>query len=133
LHNAARRGATASRASERPRLNLPRALRLLRRAEYDAVYSEGRRRSGREFSVFVRPNGLAFSRFGWSVKKALGNAVQRNRMRRRLREIVRLHRGEVAPGWDIVIHPRGSVATSRFARLAEELLGLLPRREKGSG
>jgi ribonuclease P protein component len=99
---------------------------LVRTAEYDAVYQSGRRKSGREFTVFLCPNGLELSRFGWSVKKALGGAVRRNRIRRRIREIVRLHRQEIAPGWDIVIHPRSSAATANFSALAEELLKLLP-------
>jgi ribonuclease P protein component len=105
----------------------------VRRSEYDAVYREGRRRTSREFTVFLRPNGLAISRFGWSIKKALGNAVRRNRIRRRLREILRLHRQEIAPGWDVVIHPRNSAATGEFSALAQELLKLIPRRDKALG
>ena len=124
--NVAEKGAIASRASDAPRLGFPRGCRLVRRAEFDVVYRDGRRRTGREFVVFVRPNGLAFSRFGWSVKKALGNAVRRNRIRRRIREIVRLHRQEIAPGWDIVIHPRTSVAAAKFTPLTRDLLKLLP-------
>jgi len=127
LQDAAKKGATASRASDvATRLDFPRAFRLVRRAEYDAVYREGRRRSSREFTLFLRPNGLASSRFGWSIKKALGNAVRRNRIRRRLREIVRLHRQEIAPGWDIVIHPRSSAGTQEFSALQAELLKLMP-------
>jgi len=106
---------------------LPRDSRVVRRSDYDAVYREGRRRSSREFTVFVRANGLEFSRFGWSIKRALGTAVRRNRIRRRLREILRLHRQEISPGWDIVIHPRSSAATADFSALAEELLRLIPR------
>jgi ribonuclease P protein component len=129
LQDAAKKGATASRASDgATRLDFPRAFRLMRRAEYDAVYREGRRRSSREFTLFLRPNGLDSSRFGWSIKKALGNAVRRNRIRRRLREIVRLHRQEIAPGWDIVIHPRSSTATAEFSSLQAELLRLMPAR-----
>ncbi len=108
-------------------MGFPRACHLVRRAEYDAVYREGRRRSSREFAVFLRPNGMELSRFGWSIKKALGSAVKRNRMRRRIREIIRLHRQEIAPGWDIVIHPRSTVATANFSSLSEELLKMLPR------
>lgn len=126
LRNAERKDATVSRASDAPG-GLPRASRLVRRGEYDAVYREGRRRSGREFTVFLCPNGLAHSRFGWSIRKTLGGAVRRNRIRRRLREIVRLHRQEIPPGWDIVIHPRSSAATAEFSLLAGELLRLLPR------
>ena len=75
--------------------------------------------------MFFRANGREVSRFGWSVKKTLGGAVKRNRIRRRLREILRLGRQEIAPGWDFVIHPRGTVAKAEFAGLAAELLRLL--------
>jgi len=127
LRQDAKRDATASRESEARSLGLPRECRVARRAEYDAVYREGRRRSSREFTIFIRPNGLNLSRFGWSIKKALGTAVRRNRIRRRLREILRLHQQEISPGWDIVIHPRSSAATADFSALAQELLKLLPR------
>jgi ribonuclease P protein component len=129
LRHAARRGATVSRESDSPRQDFPRTARLVRRSEYDAVYREGRRRTSREFAVFLRANGLDESRFGWSIKKALGSAVKRNRIRRRIREIIRLHRQEISPGWDIVIHPRTSVATAEFVALTEELLKILPKRE----
>ena len=108
-------------------MEFSRANRILRRAEYDAVYREGRRRSSREFTIFLRPNGLDICRFGWSIKKALGTAVRRNRIRRRLREILRLHLREIEPGWDIVIHPRSSAAEADFSALGEELLKLTPR------
>jgi ribonuclease P protein component len=90
------------------------------------VYREGRRRSSQSFVVFFRSNGREISRFGMSVKKALGVAVVRNRIRRRIREILRLHLQEIASGWDIVIHPRASVAKAEFASLEKELLRTLP-------
>ncbi len=97
----------------------------MRRAEFDAVYREGRRRASQSFVVFCRPNRRDVSRFGMSVKKALGGAVARNRIRRRTREILRQHLQEIAPGWDIVIHPRNSVASTAFAALETELMQLL--------
>ena len=99
----------------------------MRRSDFDAVYQSGRRATSRQFAVFFRPNGRAVSRFGSSVKRALGNAVRRNRMRRRVREIVRLHRREIPAGFDVVVHPRRSVATAEFAGLAAELMDLLRR------
>ena len=97
----------------------------MRRAEFEAVYRGGQRRSSQQFVVFFRANGKEHSRFGISVKKALGGAVVRNRIRRRIREILRLDRSEIPSGWDIVIHPRSSVARTRFASLEAELLRLL--------
>ena len=75
--------------------------------------------------VFTRATGAAHSRLGISVKRALGGAVVRNRIRRRLREIFRTHRQEIPAGWDVVIHPRSSVATAEFAALSTELVSLL--------
>ncbi len=103
----------------------PREARLLRKSEFDAVYAAGKRRSNAHFTVFVRANELPLSRVGFSIKKALGGAVVRNRMRRRLREIVRCHREEIPAGWDIVIHPKHSVAKAPFAALTAEFLRLL--------
>jgi len=103
----------------------PREARLVRRGEFDAVYRAGKRRSSSHFTVFFRSNALPQSRFGFSIKKALGGAVVRNRIRRRLREVVRCHRLEIPAGWDIVIHPKSSVARAEFAALTADLLRLL--------
>jgi ribonuclease P protein component len=111
----------------------------LKRAEYEAVYGARQRRSSPQFAVFFRsqltipreaPADKAagpdlISRFGISVKKALGGAVVRNRIRRRVREILRRNRTEIPSGWDIVIHPRPSVAEAPFAPLETELVRLL--------
>ena len=107
------------------REDYPRAARIARRGEFQAVYSAGSRRSGANFVVFARANGLEHSRFGISVKKALGSAVARNRVRRRVREMLRLNRKEIPAGWDIVVHPRRPVARGRFTELAAELRKLI--------
>jgi ribonuclease P protein component len=103
----------------------PREARLVRRGEFDAVYRTGKRRSSSHFTVFFRANELPQSRFGFSIKRALGGAVVRNRIRRRVREIVRCHRTEIPAGWDIVIHPKSAVAKAPFATLMPDLLRLL--------
>jgi ribonuclease P protein component len=123
-------------------------MRLLKRVEYEAVYGAGQRRSSPQFSVFFRaqtplpketvgretPRGDSstgavaagrMSRFGISVKKALGGAVVRNRIKRRIREILRRNRTEIPSGWDIVIHPKSTVARAAFAPLEAELVRLL--------
>ena len=97
----------------------------MRRGEFDAVYRAGKRRSSSHFTVFFRANQLSVSRFGFSIKKALGGAVVRNRIRRRIREIVRCHRWEIPAGWDVVIHPKSSVARAEFAALTADLVRLI--------
>jgi ribonuclease P protein component len=100
-------------------------VRLVRRAEFEAVYRGGARKSSAQFVVFYRASGGPRSRFGISVKKALGGAVVRNRVRRRIREILRRNSLEISPGWDIVIHPRTSMMRAVFASIEAELLALL--------
>ena len=131
LQRAVRRDVIASLPSsaDRPAGGqcFPREARLVRRGDFDLVYRAGKRLSSPHFSAFVRSNEMPRSRFGFSIKKALGGAVVRNRIRRRLREVVRRRRQEIPAGWDIVIHPKGSVATADFAVLAEELVRLLKK------
>ena len=103
----------------------PREARLVRKGQYDVVYRNGKRRSSSHFTLFVRPNELPLSRFGFSIKKALGGAVVRNRIRRRLREMVRCHQQEIPPGWDFVMHPKSSVAKAPMPALTAELLRLV--------
>ena len=128
LRRAARRDVIGSlRSNGGPAVgwSFPREARLVRRGAFDAVYRAGKRLASSHFTVFVRSNELALSRFGFSIKKALGGAVVRNRIRRRVREIVRCHRQEIPAGWDIVIHPKSTVAKAPFAALVEELVRVL--------
>jgi ribonuclease P protein component len=106
-------------------LAFPREARLVRKSEFDRVYQAGKRFSTSHFTIFVRQNELAVSRFGFSIKKALGGAVERNRIRRRLREILRGHRQEISAGWDIVVHPKSSMIRAPFATLTQDLVRLL--------
>jgi ribonuclease P protein component len=137
LRRAARRAVIASRLSkteqDEARSARPGSTRkakkisgkLTRKADFDAVYRNGKRRSSSHFTVFLKANDLPQSRFGFSIKRALGGAVVRNRMRRRMREMVRLGCEEIPAGWDFVIHPKANVASAEFAALASELLRLL--------
>jgi ribonuclease P protein component len=126
LQHAARRAVIGSLPNSAGRLDFPREARLLRRGDFDAAYRAGKRRSNSHFTIFLRANQLPHSRFGFSIKKALGGAVVRNRIRRRVREIVRCHRLEIPAGWDIVIHPKSNVAKAEFASLTADLLRLMP-------
>jgi ribonuclease P protein component len=103
-------------------------MRLLHRPEFRRVYEEGRRGSTRVCTVFYRSNGLPRSRFGITTPKSVGKAVVRNRIRRRLREVIRLNQAAIAPGWDVVLNPRPAVAEIPFPALVREILRLLPGR-----
>ena len=135
MRHAARRDAIASRPSKKGQENPLGAgpssagklatEKLARKADFDAVYRNGKRRSSSHFTVFLKANDLPQSRFGFSIKRALGGAVARNRIRRRIREVVRLHREEISAGWDFVIHPKANVESAAFAALENDLVRLL--------
>jgi ribonuclease P protein component len=110
----------------------PKQYRLLRRLDFQRVYKQGQRRSASLCTVFYRPNGLAETRLGITAPKRLGTAVLRNRIKRRIREIFRLHRQELPGGWDIVLNPRPGAATAAYPALERELLRLFPARPPGS-
>jgi ribonuclease P protein component len=93
----------------------------LRTADFRKVYAEGRRRNLGLMVAFARASGEQASRVGLTVPRALGGAVERNRLKRRLREAIRRHRAELGPGWDIVFHPRAEAKTARFADLEEKV------------
>ena len=70
-------GATPASPPARQGQRFPREARLVRKSQFEAVYSTGKRRSNAHFTVFLRANELPLSRFGFSIKKALGGAVVR--------------------------------------------------------
>lgn len=87
-----------------PSQRLPRSERLRASRDFRAVSREGRRATAPHLQVLARPNGLTRTRFGISChREGFRRATERNRMRRRLRELVRLTKAEVASGWDVVL------------------------------
>ena len=106
----------------------PRSARLLRHADFERVYKQGRRHFSASMSVFYLPRDPANAkapakglRIGFTVGRALGGAVQRNRMKRRLREAVRLNRPWPAANADVVINPKKSLLTNDFAAVVNEV------------
>jgi ribonuclease P protein component len=113
------------------KLRFPRSVRLLRHADFERVYKQGRRHFSNSITVFYLrrvvvardtkhslPTGL---RVGFTVGRALGGAVQRNRMKRRLREAVRLSRPMPGPDVDVVINPKKSLLANDFAAVLNEV------------
>lgn len=102
----------------------PREARLLKRSEFQQVYSTGRRCSTPFFTAFLLKTEAQRSRVGFTTPRALGNSVRRNRIKRRLREAVRLHLAELGFGWDIVFNPRRAVLGADFGVLEREVARL---------
>ena len=104
------------------RLRFGADLRLRKKLDFDAIYAKGRRIDDRFFALRVTPNGLPHPRVGLAVAiKTAGNAVERNRLRRLVRETFRLAQHEL-PSLDIVVAAkfpaREAPATTLRASLA---------------
>jgi len=106
----------------------PKSARLLRRADFLRVYESGARLSTPYFVAFCARNQQGRrARVGLTAPRTLGKAVVRNRIRRRLREAVRRNLWRLAPGWDVVINARRTVAEARFVELLDAVERLFER------
>ena len=101
--------------------------RLKRHKEFREVLGQGKSWAERSVALRVleRPDGGV--RVGLVVSKRLGNAVARNRVKRRLREAIRKHVGDITPGHDLVFVARTPLATSSFRDLETSVERLLRR------
>jgi ribonuclease P protein component len=99
----------------------PRTARLLKHSDFDRVYKQGRRHFSAHMTVFFLPKEEGDARVGFTVGRVLGGAVQRNRIKRRLREAVRLHRSSLQNKVDVVINPKKSILTVEFTVVVEEV------------
>ncbi len=81
------------------------------------LYYKGTSAGNRYLVIYCRRNSLQVSRLGLTVSTKLGKAVVRNRMRRRLREVYRLHEEKLLPGFDIVVVARSAAVDADFSKL----------------
>src|SRR6185295_10707394 len=99
--------------------------------EFQKVYRQGKRYDGVLMTAFVLPNHLAHNRFGITAsRKALGNAVQRNRAKRLLKETFRLTSSSIdnlGSSYDWVINAKRKLPSLKVSAAIEEFEGLLGR------
>jgi ribonuclease P protein component len=101
------------------------------RVREDRRFREIRQR-GRSYSndvlvLCALANDLPHSRFGFAVNSRIGNAVVRNRIKRRLREIMRLRMAEIRPGCDIILIARKPIRSAEYHQLETACARLLRR------
>ncbi|MFZ1218934.1 MAG: ribonuclease P protein component [Chthoniobacterales bacterium] len=112
----------------RPRLSFPKTKRLTTPVEFGRVRSEGTAERGRflVLGVFARKDESGF-RAGFVTSKRLGGAVTRNRVRRRLRDMVRTEQSRLRPGFWFVVVARQAAARASYGELKDEWLRLAER------
>jgi len=125
----AEQGFTGESPDSAPNYQFPKSKRLLRPRLFREVYNKGSRYTCSLFAAFClrREAGEGGPRIGFTTPRALGKAVVRNRIRRCLRETVRLQLGQLDPQWDIVFNPRRTVLTASPESLRREVERLFRR------
>lgn len=104
--------------------------------EFRRLYSKGKSAVSPYFVIYCRKTHRNVSRLGITTGMKLGNAVKRNRARRRIREVYRTHEGKLLPGYDVVIVARSRAIYGRFSELERSFdqqmkkLGVIPVSKK---
>jgi len=104
-----------------------RLYRVRENERFQEIRRQGRSYSDKMVVLCVLPNGLPYNRFGFSVSKRIGKAVQRNRIRRRIRESLRLRMDEILPGWDLVWIARTPIQSAEYGEIDAACARLLRR------
>ncbi|NLM75797.1 MAG: ribonuclease P protein component [Clostridiaceae bacterium] len=100
---------------------------LTKNKEFNRVYTKGKYSASRNLVVYALPNNLNAVRIGITTSKKIGNAVTRNRMRRLIRENLRIIDVQIKVGMDIVIVARKAEDTASFHTVKKELRYLLKK------
>lgn len=100
---------------------------LRRRADFEAVARAGSRNSTQLLVLRARQHEGPITRIGLATPATLGGAVERNRVRRRVRELVRARYGEMGAGWDLLVIARPEARRATSGQLATALDAVLVR------
>ena len=100
---------------------MPALPTLRRRVDFEAIARDGRSRSTPLLVVRWLRTERGETRVGLSTPRTLGGSVQRNRVRRRLRELLRRRLGTIGPGWDLLLIARPAAGQATYAELGDAL------------
>jgi len=104
---------------------LNKEYRINTKKEYNNIYKKGKKIPGRYMVVFIVPGDKAYSRYGFVASKKVGNAVHRNRAKRRLRTIVYSNMSYIKDSVDIVIVARPAVNEASLDEVNTEYIRIM--------
>lgn len=93
--------------------------------DFKSVYRNRKTYGNRNFTLYIRPNHTNQVRIGFSISKKVGNAVVRNRIKRRLKMLYRDHCKELKPGYDLVLVVKNNVADLSFPQLKSAFIHIM--------
>lgn len=99
--------------------------RIRKRQDYLRIYEQGVRTYSKRFTIITLANQAGIRRLGITVSKKTGNAVQRNRIKRILREFFRLNKSRLPASQDIVIIAKKGILPLMYGDVCTELLSRL--------
>ncbi len=116
-----------------PRYTFRQEERIRKRGDYERITRHGAKFHSRHFRVSVCPNSLPHRRLGITVGKRIGSAVQRNRLKRLIREFFRLNKDVLPPSSDLAVTAQEGAANLSFWEISGELKGLFMERSSKKG
>lgn len=106
---------------------LPKENRLKKRKEFAYIYKNGKKINSKNLSIIITPSKLNVLKVGFSVSNKVGKAVQRNKIKRQLRSIIRtqLNNLRIHQNFVLIAHP--SILECDFSKIEAECLYLLKK------
>ncbi len=106
---------------------MKKKFRIQKNERFQEIRQQGKSFSSETLVLCLLANSLDYSRFGFSVSTRIGGAVERNRIKRQLREIMRLQMESIQPGWDVVLIARQAIRGADYHRMDAACARLLGR------
>lgn len=104
---------------------MEKKFRIRKNMEFKNIYKVGKNYWNRNLVLYVRKNGLNETRVGYTITKKIGNAVTRNKMRRRMKEIYRLNFHNIKEGYDLIFIAKRSIVNISYDELESSMIHIM--------
>lgn len=106
---------------------LNRMFRISKSKDYQHTYRNGLKIPGKYLIAYIIVNGMNMNRFGVVASKKVGNAVKRNKAKRRLRALAQESQGKLSQGYDIVMIARQSMVGADYTRIEKDFYAVMKK------